>query len=359
MTLMRITLKFRTLVTIFLSLGIFAFLPFKNHAASQNKKIEAIQSMNMKTMCVGRLAIEVPANAIANFRDAGVAGWDISTDAEETEEAFERRLKDKELNVRGGDPSRRRGGIESIIEIKEPDRHGKILVFGRAESFDEDNGKRKKLEWIAMHAFVRLNGVSYTLSSDFRDVGDVAELRRLATNLRHRENEKMPEVPGLCIDRAVIPDPLPNARQESATVLFELPGHPDARLVLTSLARVKTDKSLLERSALSSVKRKYASRFHFLRQQKRVIASWDGEEIVKRVHELNGTTVRSAFWEFGGSKEDLLKPHISLEFRTGLGQPGEPVNSTFTDEELLAFWDKVSSSLRIRSDDPSADPRLP
>ncbi|MYN19959.1 hypothetical protein GTP81_24760 [Rugamonas sp. FT107W] len=37
-----------------------------------------------------------------------------------------------------------------------------------------------------------------------------------------------------------------------------------------------------------------------------------------------------------------------LEFDTGHGQPGKPVNSSLSDAEALALWDKISSSLRRR-----------
>lgn len=312
------------------------------------QKIEANNMMKTKTICVGRLMIDVPEEAIPRYRPGEIAGWSIASDADQSDDDFTQSLLEADASARLGDPSADRGGLEAAYEINDAERRGKIFVFGRATSEDYDNGKSTKLVWMSMHARFRSNGVSYTISSDFKSEADLAELKRLVVQTHHRNNDELPEAPGICLDRALLLDPLPDRRAETTTLAFELPSHPDTAVVVAIMGGVQSELSLLDRSAKSDLKRKFSSRFHFLRQQKRTIAGWAGEEQIRRVYEFNGVTVRSAFWEFSGSKDDMLRPFISLEMRTGLGRQGEPVNSTFTDEELLAWWDKVSPTLRVR-----------
>lgn len=312
------------------------------------KNTEAMTMTKMKTVCVGRLLVDVPGDALISYAGSEISGWEIISDAEETDDAFQASLVEQDSIARRGDEFAQRGGLEQIIPISDGQRHGKIFVFGRASSETIEGGKPVKLAWLSMHALFRSNGVSYRISSDFREDSDLSELRRLISQFHHRENDYLPEVSGVCLDHAFLADPLSTTGAEATRLSLELPGHPDAALVLVSMGRVLVEPSLLERSAKSEIKRKYASRFHFLRQQKRPIAEWIGDEQVRRVHELNGVAVHSAFWEFPGSKDDVLKPHISLEFRTGLSLEGEPINSSFSDDELLAWWDRVSSTLRIR-----------
>jgi len=45
---------------------------------------------------------------------------------------------------------------------------------------------------------------------------------------------------------------------------------------------------------------------------------------------------------------DVLAPKITLELQTGKGRPGEPINSSLSDEAVAALWDKISSSIRLR-----------
>jgi len=71
-----------------------------------------------------------------------------------------------------------------------------------------------------------------------------------------------------------------------------------------------------------------------------------GEELLQRVDEPNGAKVHGFMWESLADQNDVYLPNLILEFDTGLGRPGNPVNSSLSDAEALALWDKISSSLR-------------
>ena len=71
-------------------------------------------------------------------------------------------------------------------------------------------------------------------------------------------------------------------------------------------------------------------------------------EILERVDEPNGSTLQSFMWESLSKKDDVYLPNLILEFSTGHGKPGAPVNSSMSDAEALALWEKISASLRRR-----------
>jgi hypothetical protein len=79
-----------------------------------------------------------------------------------------------------------------------------------------------------------------------------------------------------------------------------------------------------------------------------VINGFYGEEILQRVDELNGVKLHDFMWESFGHTKDVLLPKLTLELSTGIGRPGAPVNSSLSDVEALALWEKISSSLRRR-----------
>ena len=64
--------------------------------------------------------------------------------------------------------------------------------------------------------------------------------------------------------------------------------------------------------------------------------------------ELNGTTGHGFAWETQGNPADLYAPFLFFELSSGVGEPGHPVNSSMSDTAIIALWDKITSSLRVR-----------
>jgi hypothetical protein len=60
-------------------------------------------------------------------------------------------------------------------------------------------------------------------------------------------------------------------------------------------------------------------------------------------------------WAGLGKLRDVLAPKVTLELETGIGRPGEPVNSSLSDAAVLERWDRVTSSIRLRP--TSAEPK--
>jgi hypothetical protein len=171
-----------------------------------------------------------------------------------------------------------------------------------------------------------------------------------------RGNDEIPSVPGFCIWRGVFAEPLPEHTNEHVVFHLGLPGHPDMGLAFSSVAGGRIEDGLLERVAVTDAEATADEmlRVSRLRSGKRNINGIEGEEVLERVRELNFTTGYGFMWEARGTNDDLLQPHLLLNMETGTNpRPGgKPVDSSLHEDAVLALWDSISSSIRLRKSDP-------
>jgi hypothetical protein len=136
-----------------------------------------------------------------------------------------------------------------------------------------------------------------------------------------------------------------------------LPEHPDLALALFSIAGGSAGAGVLARTADvdADTSAEELLRVTKLRSDKRSINGIDGEEVLERVRELNFSTTYGFNWEARGVKEDPMRPYLSLELQTGISDRpgGKPVDTSLHEDALLALWDRVASSIRLRKIDPS------
>lgn len=147
-----------------------------------------------------------------------------------------------------------------------------------------------------------------------------------------------------------------------------LPDHPDLGVVLASLPGGDRPRSLLTRTAEIDAEATPGEmlRVTKLRTGKRNINGMPGEEVLERVREFNLATTFGFMWEAEGVKDDPLQPFLSLELQSGISpEPGgKPADSSLHEDAILALWDAISSSIRLRPHapaphaDPPADKRM-
>ncbi|MDP3673246.1 MAG: T6SS immunity protein Tli4 family protein [Telluria sp.] len=306
-------------------------------------------TQEMKTMCVGRFLIDVPADAEMSFRPAFLSGWDIWTNSNETDEQFERRLEKKEAELKKAKNEKGWDSLESATPVRLEGVRGKILIHSRVWFNDIEDGKRTVSDFVSVHAFVRIGGISFNFTGKApfqRD--DAKELKQFIAQIKPRAADEIPREPGFCIERGFIQDPLAAAQHERITMFVGLKGHPDVSIFLDTAAGLKPGESLLVRKAGSDLRKRYPSQFHNIRWGTRVLAGIQGDEAVTRVSELNGIIRHSFQWETVGTQDNVFEPTLALELGTGYGRPGKPVNASLSDEALLVLWDKMTSSLRLR-----------
>jgi len=313
-----------------------------------------------KTICVGRFLIDIPLEARFELIRPRMHGFDIATFAEPVSE-FRTRLAHREAEIRAK-PDRLGGNnnLELVREIK-TDRGliGKMFVHSRTVTEGTaGNGveiERYRYEGVAVEALVHGEGVSIDLGSDNYFPDKSENLYRLVAQLAPNPGNRIPSEPGYCIDRAYVRDPSGDDLDEQITMFAKFPSHPDVDLMLLLAAGLEPDENgLLKRGAAAESRLSIWERFRVsrLRAAAREINGLAGEELVRRAVEQNGVRAYSFWWEVNGTNNDVQIPHLVFTMTTGKNRDG-PVQTSMSETEALALWDKISSSIRLRSKAPA------
>ena len=305
-----------------------------------------------KTLCVGRLLIDVPRQAATRFSGEMIQGFEIVTVAETEQEFSDRVLaRESEIAARpiGGKVP---GGLVDVSDLHVAGMVGRILLYGRDHSYGFENGRRVESEWVSVEAHAHSGGLSFTLSKTYSSEIDAQAAGELLARLRVRGENEIPTEPGFCIGRALFAEPLPKHDTAQITLHLGLPGHPDTGLFLVSVPGRGPGDALLERIARidADASMDELMRVTKLRSGKRTINGFDGDEEIERVREINHTTGYSFMREVRGLADDLTRPFLSLSMETGTNpRPGgKPVGSSLHEDAALALWDAISSSIRLR-----------
>lgn len=329
--------------------------------AEQDKHGVARMTEKMKTVCVGRFLVDLPAEAQYEFRRPRVDGFDISV-FDETEEDFEKRVVSRKTQLEAL-PNRAGGhrNLESVREVRNDHGiTGHVFVHGRdvseGQSSDGLTFERYRYESVAVEALVHANGVSIDLSAPAYDPESVSNLTKLITQLVPNPDNRIPTEAGFCIDRAYIRDPLSAEQGEEIMMAAWLPNRPDILFKMMLAAGTEPDRQgLLERGAESDMRLSTDERMRVsrLRADKRVIGGIEGEELVERFVESNDAVVYSFWWEVNGTVDNVFVPHIVFKMDTGYSEHG-PVPSSLSENAASCLWDTVLSSLRIRPSETAA-----
>ena len=325
----------------------------------QDSALVARMTGKMKPVCVGRYLIDVPGEAETSLSGEMISGFTIDT-VEETESAFHARMsaREAEIEARGEDGnSDGEGGLVEARDLQVPGLVGRSFIYGRSRGYLMAEDRRIDMESFSVEAHAHIGGFSFSLSAKGTEVGSAREAEALLARLRLRREDEIPAVPGFCIWRGLFAEPLPTHKTEHVTLRLGLPAHPDMGLALESIAGRDIDSSLLERVADADAEASVEEllRVTKLRLGQRTINGIDGEEVLERVRESNFTTGYNFMWEAAGVKDDLLQPYLLLNMETGTNpRPGgKPVDSSLHEDAVLALWDSVSSSIRLRKSDPA------
>lgn len=337
------------------------------HEEDRRDQYEVAQMTDkMKTLCVGRFLIDMPQEAEIELRGANIDGFDISA-FEETEEAFRKRVADREAQLRaapdwlGGNKN-----LESAREVNtDSGLVGNIFMHSRTvQEGTQGNGlggvERYRHEGITTEALVHGHGISIDLFYKDRALKWVEDLPRLVNQLVANPDNSVPTEPGFCMDRAYVRDPLRADQREQIIMSARLPNHPDVEFMLMLSAGLKPEpQGILERTdaadgVLSIAERMRVTR---LRAGKREIGGLAGEELAELVVEENEARVHTFWWEVNGTEDNVFVPHLMFKMTTGNGNR-QPVPSSLSDGAALGLWDKISSSIRLRSAEPQETRRV-
>lgn len=316
---------------------------------------------DMKTVCIGRFLIDVPAEAEITISRERIAGFDIET-FEEDEASFRQRIEAREAAVgadgakSGGD-----GGIVEARDLRVPNMIGRVLIYGRSRGYVMEGDRRVAMESVSVEAHAHVNGLSFSLTATGSSEHRAKTAEELLARLHVRDDGDIPTIPGFCIPRAVFADPLPAHKTEHISMHVGFSGHPDVGVVFDSLPGGERSRDLLSRYSQMDAEADPDEmlRVSKLRSGDRTINELAGEEILERVRELNFATTYGFVWETQGIPDDPTQPFLSLELHGGLSPyaGGKPVDTSLHEDAVLDLWDRICASIRFRKPGtpPSAD----
>ena len=322
----------------------------------------------MRTLCVGRYLVDVPAHAEVSLSGEMIAGFTIDT-VEESETAFHARMAARatEIGARGADgKGDGEGGLVAARDLNVPGAVGRSFIYGRSRGYLMAGDRRIDMDSVSVEAQAHVGGVTFTLAAKGTEEAGAREAEALLARLRVRGEDDIPLAPGFCVWRGVFVEPLPEHKNEHIVFHVGLPGHPDIGLAFSSIAGGNSDEGLLARVAATDDHSGVDEllRVTKLRTGKRSINGIAGEEVLERVRELNFTTGYGFMWEAAGTPDDSPQPSLLLNMETGINpRPGgKPVDSSLHEDAAMALWDSISSSIRRRKQDsprPAAPPTQP
>jgi hypothetical protein len=323
-------------------------------AAQQAQDQRMVKAMMQKktTVCVGRLLIDLPADAEVTFSGARLGGVNINVESGYTPEKATAAIAEREASLAGELNEYERPSLEKRVVINAINFPSTILYSDRKKPVTRiSNGLpvTSDEEGITVNAFGIKDGIFYRfrgerLSSPKYEQNVLA----LVEKFESRANEAIPSAPGFCTENGIVHDPISGDENETVTMFASLKGHSDIAIRLDTSVLDEPQESLLARDANNDINTRFASNIKNLGKGARTLNGIPGEEVLDRFKEGNGTTGHMFMWESPGKGLDVFAPSITLELQTGKGRPGQPVNSSLSDEAVLQLWQAISSSLRLR-----------
>jgi hypothetical protein len=179
----------------------------------------------------------------------------------------------------------------------------------------------------------------------------------IARNLRARDNAEVPKGPGVCIDLGFIAENT-GQFQEIFSAGTHFPSLPDVSFSIMSNKNAKTDgpngvgiiarheAAMREQGVVFPADAELAR----LRIGKHIVNGWNGEEVLLRHNGKDGAIIHEFMWEVIGKTGDLRHPaSVDINLDTGVAANTKyATKGSLTDDEAVALWDKLLSSLRFR-----------
>ena len=179
----------------------------------------------------------------------------------------------------------------------------------------------------------------------------------IARNLRARDNTEVPKGPGVCIDLGFIAETT-GKFQEIFSAGVHFPSLPDVSFSVMSNKNASTDGpngvGIIARheAAMRDQGVVFPSDTELarLRIGKHIVNGWNGEEVLLRHNGKDGVMIHEFMWEVVGKTGDLRHPaSVGINLDTGVSANTKyATKGSLTDDEAVALWDKLLSSLRFR-----------
>ncbi|MNQ33660.1 hypothetical protein D3C85_470940 [compost metagenome] len=340
---------------------------------SYSEPIFAMTSLtkDMKTLCVGRILVDLPASTTWEARASGarVGNAQVSSQTGVSREQFEvlkeQRWREIQLSKSptGEEPlhapERFSPDADSVIfsygfeSIEGPDAFG---VYGRRVVYDAQGFK-----WS--------NGtlVEFRPQLDGRE-----QIAGLMGRIRARGRDEIPNQPGLCLDGIFVAGYYDFSEREEVSWNFDLPFAQSMRVEVTRVSSPATSFFERDRKSLAewadfianAVKPGQTYSSHYYRKNERNVGGLVGDEVIGG--EVEGqaahgySTAIHGLWEFPGNGPAAPAPKISITMGTptfettyvpspagGFPRPEDTPDGPLA-QDFFEIWDAVISSVRVR-----------
>lgn len=332
-------------------LALTSFLANSVQTVHDKQKV-AKMTEKMRTVCVGRFLIDLPADAPVKIRYGSVGGLDIESTTVESDEEFAARLRQTELEMADATNREGRPSLESSKEIAVNTGQGKTFIYNRRRTKVLEDREFVFSENVALLSMLRFPNLSVTGEIEWVAPRNIPRITSILNFIRPLGEGEIPRESGFCVGHAIVLDPYDHDNRESAVMFAGVPGHPDVNIVLSSMAGTRPAPGLLERNARAAAREPLFMRLAFsnLREHKRAINGLDGEELVMRIREASFTTGYSFQWETAGKLDDVYAPTLKLELESGVNPVagGKPLQSTLSEEAMFELWESIVNSIRLR-----------
>lgn len=312
----------------------------------------------MKPVCVGRFLLDLPATMDYSYSHTLMYGLWVNA-IPESQDAFLRRVAVREAEINSQLNEQGKKNLEKLEPVAMNGFTGKVFTFGRTSVEGLEHKRPVRYVNVALEAYVHAENTTFTLATDAIDPGQADVVHHMIAQLRLVAPGETPATPGFCFGRGMFIDPIPPKWSEGVTLFAGFKNHPDLALAFSTRAGLKTDPSdpgLLARDARadSALTLEQRARLSKLRAGPRAINGIAGEEVLERATELNFVQVHSFDWEAPGTRDNVATPALHLELSTGhpMHASSKPVLSFLNEDTLLALWDRIVSSIRVRPTSP-------
>lgn len=314
----------------------------------------------MKTVCVGRFLIDLPAGMDVTYSHTFMAGLWVAA-ISESYTAFTKRVAAREAEIGSKPNELGLKNMEDVTPVSIHDMSGKIFTFGRTSVKGLVDERPVYYVNVALEGYVHADGVTFTFTTEAIDPDKTSLLRQILAQLRVVAPNSVPSAPGFCFGRGMFVDPVPVQWTEGVTAFAGFRAHPDVALVFSTRAGLgpdPNDPGLLARDARADAELPptQRARLRKLRASTRTIAGLAGEEVLEHATELNFVQLWAFEWQAPGTKDNVFRPDMHLELSTGhpAAAGSRPGSSFLNEDALLDLWDKTSGSLRVRPTPPAA-----
>jgi hypothetical protein len=313
-----------------------------------------------KSVCFGRFMVDVPESATVSWGLSYVPlGITIYLDGYDQVQEEEQKFVDELKNTKA-------------IYLKE------IPLFLSEETTSQPPGKivtgyegYDAINGLKINGYFKLGKGGFIVDTrPLRDdeKGTVAEIKSIAQRLRLRAADEAPAEPGNCIEYAFLPDE-PGGYQEvpleHVRIGFRLKEFPDTHLsiyVAPSNPHFSEGNSLEWRLEQLEKRQKAEDPNHpllktrYFRRGPRQIRDWQNgwEGLSRSPDQPDAHGFHDFALQVRGVPSDLLRPYADIRMQTGVGgNAAGAVKPSLTDEEAVAVWDKITSSIRVRPTSPA------